>query len=322
MNCDNLINIPVTNPVIRYPYHRIEAILKGYFSNDNKVYVVRHIQATTMFVELKTYNYQLKGFWRVLFAITLIGPAVCALAICANYAQRKWYRYRMFVVQQAQEPAPRLHPNPPVNELFPVVNNSIKHSSSLQMPLAPKFYITNILKALNIYLEADPTLKNYKLIQNLYRDKSRILEEVINELKIPEPRRGSIYSMLEEEFDKDFGSLINDRHLKMRICLGIVNQIPTGHTWFSRMETAFCELIEALPDDLESLKKEKIFLELKDAVEKQAACAIERVLDLPRLTRFRDVYDVVAVKLGLPPMNVENFTENDEKLAEALQVLE
>lgn len=319
MNLNNLINIPLTTPIVRNPTNRLEVFLKGYFSTENKVYVVRHIQARTIQVELKTVNYHLKGFWRLLFVISIIGPAICILAVFWNFQERRGYNFTLI-----QHPIDRiLEPIRPVveqeHQLMPIVRDSIQRSLKSQIPLSPKFYITNIVKALSIYLEADPTASNYTKVKELVRLKDKILEEIIRALQVPLSRQENMYATLESVFEKEFSLLLKNPVLQLKICLGIIRSIPNGSQWFARMEKAFCELISTLPDDLDALKKEPDYKALQDAVELLALHNEGQILDLPQLTRFRDIYNPVVVKLGLPEMDLKNFTENDDSLARALQ---
>jgi len=324
MNLDNFINIPVTTPIVRDPNNTFELFAKGFYSTNTKFYVVNQIEASVIHVETRYFDYHLKGFAKLIFVATIIGPLFCLIIVGICASQRKFYRFKVIKenhVLQRMPPLRIVRQIPQEPDLMPIVKASIEKSTSSLIPLAPKFYLTNIAKALQIYLEADPTLANFKSVDALIREKEMIVSQIIDSLKVPESRKNDMTVLLHREFDREF-ALLRNPHLKIKLCICVVNAITSGGDWVAKMDKAFCGLIEMLPDKLEEMKKEKEFIELQGAVENLARHAEQRVLENLELTKFRDVYNPVAIRLGLPEMELKNFTENDETLAKELQVLE
>lgn len=321
MNVDQFIHIPATTPIVTNPNNKVELFFKGFYSANTRFYVVKHVEGHLIHVESRQYDYHLKGLAKVIFVATMIGPLFCLLVVGFTISQRKAYRFKASVENQRLPvvPVSRIVVEKPREpDFLPVVKQSIEKSGSSQIPLAPKLYLKNSVKALQIYLEADPTLENYRKIEALTLEKELILSLILDSLKVPGPRKNEVRVLLDKEFEQEF-ALLKSPHMQIKLCRGIINSIGPGGNWVAKMDKAFCEVIEMLPNHLDEMKKEQEFLDLKEAVENLARTAEQRVLNNLELTQFRDVYNSVAIRLGLPEMELKNFTENDATLARELQ---
>lgn len=314
MNNANRINIPITTPVVRYPISPLEILIRGYFATDNKVYVIRNVQAGIMQVELRRVDFHLKGFWRVVFAISLIGPLVCLLALSLNYQERCRFRYRL-----VREPKPRLVSPKRVRQvdfnLMNIVTESVQRSSKAQIPLAPRLYIKNIAVALKQFIEnSTERTSYYPKLKILQLDKELILFEVLEALKAPGAEQ--IYKVLSDSFDSEFKEIVSSKY-QLQLCHKIISSIEKGPKWLAQMDRAFCELLALLPEDIKSLRESEEFKELQKVVKQIAIDATQEVLFTPHLVKLKAVYDPVAPLLSLEPMEIDNFIENDEILARA-----